>query len=277
MNEKSINLLYTGNDYAYDGIVMSLLSIVKYTKRPLNVYILTMDLTDLNDAWKPLNNNHMVSIKQILINNVGSTLKLLDVSNNYRATLLNGKNQANQYTPFAMIRLFAHQMPELPDKILYLDTDTIACRDISELYDIDISNHEYGAVKDYYGKVFINPKYINTGVLLLNLKKIKETGLFDKTLNMVLTKKMGFPDQSALNKCTTKKLILSRKYNDQKRLHKDTVIRHFAKTIIWLPYFHTRNIKPWQEDKLHQYNVYWLDDLLNEYKNIKDELSQTKE
>ena len=71
----------------------------------------------------------------------------------------------------------ADLIPEIPDKILYLDIDMMAAKDISELYNIDISEYEYAAVREKYGSKIIRPDYINAGMLLLNMNKIKETGL----------------------------------------------------------------------------------------------------
>ena len=42
-------------------------------------------------------------------------------------------------------------IPQIPDKILYLDIDIMAAGDISELYRINIDNYEYAAVKEKYG------------------------------------------------------------------------------------------------------------------------------
>ena len=69
---------------------------------------------------------------------------------------------------------------------------------------------------DYYGKWFFKNKkirfnYINSGVLLLNLKKIRETGLFKKAREMCQNKKMFMPDQSSLNKLSVGKKIEKRK------------------------------------------------------------------
>ena len=63
----------------------------------------------------------------------------------------------------------------MPDKLLYLDIDMMANDDISKLYNIDISDYEYAAVKEKYGSILLYPDYINAGMLLLNMKKIKET------------------------------------------------------------------------------------------------------
>ena len=50
-----INLMFCGNDKVIDGMIISLLSIVKHCKKPLNVFILTMDLHELNEKYMPIN------------------------------------------------------------------------------------------------------------------------------------------------------------------------------------------------------------------------------
>lgn len=95
---------------------------------------------------------------------------------------------------------------------------------------------------DYYGKWFFKNKkikfnYINSGVLLLNLKKIRETELFKKAREMCQNKKMFMPDQSSLNKLSVGKKIEKRKYNEQRRLKKDTVFQHFTTSFRLLPFF----------------------------------------
>ena len=40
---------------------------------------------------------------------------------------------------------------------------------------------------------------------------------------------MIMPDQSALDRLTSSKLLLPRKFNEQRSLRKDTVIKHFNK------------------------------------------------
>ena len=44
-----INLMFCGNYKVIDGMIISLLSIVKYCKKPLNIFVLTMDLQEMNE------------------------------------------------------------------------------------------------------------------------------------------------------------------------------------------------------------------------------------
>ena len=115
-------------------------------------------------------------------------------------------------------------------------------------------------------------------MLLLDLEKIRQTGFFKKALGLVAEKKLPIPDQDAVNRLAKKKCFLPRGYNEQRRMRKDTVIRHFSKSIRWLPFYHTVNVKPWEIDRLHtNHHTYEFDDVLAEYQTkMQDwELSQS--
>ena len=160
-----------------------------------------------------------------------------------------------------------------PDKLLYLDADIMVCKDIGLLYDLDVETVEYAAARDHYGKYLINPNYINAGVLLFNMKLCRETGIFEKSRELLRTKELMFADQSALIRSTTSRRLLRQRFNDQKFLHGHTVIRHFSKRLFYTPYPHTENIKQWQVEKVHKkFGYTCFDDILNEYLSIKENL-----
>ena len=115
-----------------------------------------------------------------------------------------------------MLRLLAADIEVLPDKILYLDTDVMARNDISEVYNTDVENFEFAAAKDYLGRFFINKDYVNSGVMLINLKNVRKTGLFKKALIACATEKMAFPDQTALNTLSLSIKYLPMRFNEQK-------------------------------------------------------------
>ena len=164
-------------------------------------------------------------------------------------------------------------IPEIPDKLLYLDIDMMAADDISKLYNINIEEYEYAAVKEKYGCWLIRPDYINAGMLLLNMKKIKETGLLKKARARIKEKKMLFADQSAIFWSTTKKKLIPRIYNEQSKFdRKGTVICHFCKRLMFLPYPHTENYKQWNVEEIHKYlKCYYFDKDLEEYLELKKE------
>lgn len=262
-----INVMYCGNYKVFDGILISLLSMRLHTEEPINCYILTMDLSSINSKYRPINEKMRLYLDAILKEkNKDSNVFLKDLTETFKNDTVSNKNIESTYTPYALLRLYANKIEGIPDKILYLDIDTIINNDIKELFDIDITNYELAAARDVMGKIFININYCNSGVLLLNMKKIKETNLLDRTRELIKVKKMSFPDQSALHRLTKYKLIIPRKFNEQRKTKPDTVVKHFCKGIRWLPFYKVYNIKPWEIDKVHSFlKCYCYDDILKEY------------
>ena len=102
------------------------------------------------------------------------------------------------------------------------------------------------------------------------MEEIKKNGLFARARKLIQTKKLVFADQSAIIRSTHSKKLLPQKFNDQKFLHKHTVVRHFSKRLFYLPYPHTANIKQWDVSSLHRiFHYYEFDDILYEYIYLK--------
>lgn len=268
-----INILYCGNDKVFDGMITTSLSILKRTKtkEPFTFYILTMNVVHLNPKYEELHDDEASYLEQIVKNyNPENKVVKIDVKDMYMKEFSGCPNEGCYCSPYTLLRLFADKIEEIPDKILYLDVDIMLNRDIKLLYDIDVEEYEYAAARDHYGKYLIKPNYINAGVLLFNMKKIRETGLLNKARDLIKTKHLPFADQSAILRSTKKKKMLPQRFNDQKFLHKHTVIRHFSKRLFWLPYPHTDNIKQWDVSKVHKvFKYYQFDDILFEYIYLK--------
>lgn len=104
------------------------------------------------------------------------------------------------------------------------------------------------------------------------MKKIRETKLLYKARNLIRERKLLFADQDAIFWSTTKKLILPRIYNEQSKFNKkDTIVCHFCKRLMFLPYPHTENFKQWNVEEVHKVlKCYYFDDDLNEYLKLKE-------
>ncbi len=272
-----IKLLMCGNDGVYSGMLLTALATVKHTKRPIDLYIGTMELTDIDERYRPIGRDMADTLLRILREgNAESCVHLLDFSEDFRRELADSKNMKSSYTPYAMTRLFADRIDGVGDKLLYFDTDVMPIGDISELYDLDIAAYHMAGVRDYFGKFFFGNRYLNSGVLLFNMKRMKEDGAFARCIDLCRNKRMLLFDQHALNKYAKKKLILNRRFNEQKSTREGTLIRHFAMTIKWLPYFRTQTVKPWQPDRMHGIlHDYAFDDVIERWQNIinKENLS----
>lgn len=270
-----INLLLCGNEKVFDGALTQLISITNRTKEAINCYIFTADLTRIKPEYTAIKDSQIEILDSIIKRkNSQNRVKKIDITEIYEKEFKKCVNENAYCTPYTLLRLLADLVPEIPEKILYLDIDIMAGGDISTLYNIDIEEYEYGAVKEKYGCWLIRPDYINAGMLLLNMKKIKETGLLRKAREKIKNKKMLFADQDAIFWSTTKKKILPRIYNEQSKFNKkDTVICHFCKRLMFLPYPHTENYKQWNIDEVHKVlKCYYFDEDLEEYMKIKEEL-----
>lgn len=268
-----MNILLCGNEKVFDGALSELISITNKTKEDVKCYIFTMDLSRIKPEYTSIKDEQIEFLNKVVKSkNLRNSVEKVDVTEIYEKEFGYCKNENAYCTPYTLLRLLADLIPGIPDKILYLDIDMMAGDDISKLYNIDITDYEYAAVKEKYGSVFIWPDYINAGMLLLNMKKIKETGLLKKARELIKNKKLLFADQSAIYYSTVKKLLLPRIYNEQSKFNKkDTVICHFCKRLLWIPYPHTENYKQWQIEEVHKVlKCYAFDEDLNEYKKLKE-------
>ena len=290
-----INLMFCGNDKVIDGMIISLLSIVKYCKKPLNVFILTMDLHEMNENYMPIKENHIKILdERIKRGNENSQIHLIDITKYFKEEMMNSANINTHYTPYILVRLYSDKVEELPEKVLYLDSDLVIYDNIEPLFDTKVEGYYFAAAGDYLGQFFINKDYINSGVLLMNMKKMREEDIFAKCRKMVVEKKMLLPDQTALNEYCKQIKYLPSKYNEQNKRHEDTVIRHFSMcmrfmipisikkrklmnkyrpVLRFLPIVKFLNIKPWHVEGIHQiYKIHDFDDILDEYYNYKSKI-----
>ncbi|WMJ87238.1 glycosyltransferase [Anaerocolumna sp. MB42-C2] len=269
-----MNLLYCGDDNIADGLIISILSLLKNVDEDMKIFVLTMTLQIHGKQYQPVSEVIIDFLNQrVKKTNPGNSVVKLDVTELFK-TELPDANMETRFTPYCMLRLFADKIPELPDRILYLDNDVICRKNCSEFYYQDISNLELAGVLDHYGKWFfrnnlLKMDYINSGVLLLNLKMIRETGLFEECRALCKQKKMFMPDQSAINKLSKLKTIQTGKFNEQRKVHENTVLQHFTTSFRFFPWLHTLTVKPWQINRIHnELILFEYDDILDEYKAL---------
>lgn len=273
-----MNILFCGDHNAEDGVLITVLSLLKNVDSDLHIYLLTMQVEHSN--YQPFSKHAADYLKKLLVAaNPKNTLEFIDCTEQFIKEPPTA-NMGTRFTPYAMLRLFADNLPQIPKRILYLDDDIIVRHDINKFYHQDLGNMEFVGVLDYWGRFFFHNfkskrifDYVNSGVLLLNMEEIRKTGLFKKVRHMMQVKKMFLPDQSALNKLAIRKRIVPRRYNEQYHLHPDTMIQHFTTSFRFKPYFHTQTVKPWDVKRVHSVlHLHEYDDILERYLQLKDQL-----
>ena len=88
------------------------------------------------------------------------------------------------------------------NKIIYLDNDVNVFKDLSNLYNLNFNDKIFLGQPIYtYNKSNTTFHRINAGIMLLNLKKMREINVEKKILNIINRReKLDFHDQSLINK-----------------------------------------------------------------------------
>lgn len=216
-------------------------SILKNSQSRYHFFILTKDEieSEIKELYESLRNhyfNFSLSIRKIR-NEIFGNVKI------YNPHL----TEATYY------RLLIPELIKEYEKCIYLDSDILVNSDLKELFSIDLGDNYLGGVKDchlisrhetihqrHLGIPSVE-NYINAGVLLMNLKKMRA----DNLVSMFLTqtkKKNLYEDQDILNLCCYGFIkILPVKYN----------LFHFykgiaVKELLDLPYKKEEFLFDWQ-------------------------------
>lgn len=179
---------------------------------------------------------------------------------------MSNRLRCDYFTLTIYFRLFIPEMFPQYDKGIYIDSDVVLTTDIAKLYDIDIGESLIGACNDLsiadipplvaYTENAIGVKkeqYINSGVLLMNLKALREADLEGNFLRLLNTYHFDSiaPDQDYLNAmCNGKICYLDAMWdampNDARPALTDTCLIHY-------------NLfsKPWCYDDVQYADVFW--------------------
>lgn len=221
------------------------------------------------------------------------------------------KNQMSRFTIGAMFRCSLPKL--LPDlnRIIYLDADLFVNRDIKELWDVDVREyclagvvdegvniHNYPRILNKYPEIK-KESYFNSGVLYMNLKKLREFGGLKKLVLdfLIENPEAGLPDQDALNVLFHDKVLyLDDSWNQFVFIHRkdnvekdnveklDKAIFHYAGTLLMLyshsqidlEYFRTICRTPWIDYEMnHQFEQCFgrMNDRVYQYQNMLQLLS----
>lgn len=191
-----MNILYTcDNNYIW-LMGISMISLFENNKevKEITVFLLGDGITNENKE---------------LLYDIGERynrrINVIDVCDlNIPPILYNARWPKSAYT-----RLFSGiLLPEEIEKVLYIDCDTIIVRNIESIYETDLKDKSIFAVKDCVGKLYKknigmneSSAYFNAGVLLFNVKKLREQKIASKIQDFLVKYNglMNYADQDILN------------------------------------------------------------------------------
>ena len=199
------------------------------------------------------------SYSKIMFNNMDERLKVITDKNGTRL-------REDYFSLSIFFRIFIPDCFKEYDKALYIDSDTIILDDISKLYNTDLEGNYIGGCVDTscFGikditNYFTNGvgvdyrEYINSGVILFDMKTLREKKFADKFLYLFNKYNFGNvdPDQSYINAILKGHI----KYLDGKW---DTMPTEGGKIIDNAGIVHFNLFKkPWHYDKVMYEEEFW--------------------
>ena len=182
--------------YLYPTIV--LLTSLLENRKPTTIYnfhILTSNY---------FNSDYITKIKT-LINKYGEEFLKLEFIN-----MKSAFQNAMTGTHISTVAYYRISLPSLlpnVDRIIYTDTDVINFKDLTEMYNLELKDNIYfRGTLDYASNIrelnffgIYGNKYINSGILLMNLKSLRKYGVEQKIKDFIDTHYLEHHDQTAIN------------------------------------------------------------------------------
>jgi len=175
-------------------------------------------------------------------------------------------NRATVLTYMCLLRTAYHRIFPQYDKILQLDADTIVDKNVSDLWDYDISDYYLAMAKEPKcskgGQYYKRDNYYNMGVCLMNLEKLRD-GTGDKAMAILNKRVVPVLDQDVFNEvCEGHILEIPADYNvsDWTGHSDNPKIIHYAAMRKWnhMPHYLKYADIPWDEVLRQRNKGLWL-------------------
>lgn len=219
---------------------------------------------NLRVLYTDISNENMDRIKKMSKDNI----KIEFVDLNYYIDRIKDKLYTRDYySKSTYFRLFLPNLYPNYEKILYLDSDIVILDDVAKLYNINIKNCLLGAateetaiytqeIKNYAKRVIgvsDNKHYFNAGILLMNLKELRDFGLQEKFLYLLEKNIYSVAqDQDYLNRmCKGRVKYINQMWNKSPAPIKNVNINKIK--II----HYTLARKPWHNDAVLYSEYFW--------------------
>lgn len=258
MEKEIIPIFFTIDDSYAPFNAVAIKSLLENASKDYNYKIIII--------YQDLNSKNMEQIKSLETDN--SEIEFYPMKDGLELITERDENKlrCDYFTLTIYFRIFIADMFPEYDKGIYIDSDIVVPGDISELYNIDLGNNLIGASTDHSiqdvpelinwmenGIGIKKQEYINSGVLLLNLKLLRENNFGQKFLKLL--NEFHFdtvaPDQDYINAmCNGKILYINEAWD---------VMPNKAKPAFQNPKLIHYNLfdKPWCYDNIQYEDYFW--------------------
>ena len=257
MDQQTIPVFFAVDDHYAPYIAVALSSLIDNTTSTNHYQLIVL--------YHELSNDNQEKLRTVVSGKPQIGLKFVPLTDAQlqQITDRNNKLRCDYFTFTIYFRLFIAAMFPEYDKAIYLDSDTVVLADIADLYQIDLGNNLIGAVPDpfiaanqktaIYAREAVGVaanKYVNSGVLLMNLKAMRAEHFAERFLDLL--NKYHFaslaPDQDYINAISQQRIAyLDPAWNIQMNAESDT------------PKLVHYNLfaKPWHYDDVANQQFFW--------------------
>lgn len=251
-----IKIVYSCDDAYFDCLYLSILSIVRRCDSVINFYVLSGNFVSKNKTYNLISRKHLSILKKLVKKyNRKSGVEIVDCTYLANKHLKNKRNIKKHFSPYANLRLLLHLFPFLKGKVIYLDTDTMACGNIKKLYNVNVKNYEVAVCHNWWLRNTVAKKSFNSGVILFNMEEIRKNNVLDKALQLFNNRKMMWADQTSLvNSITKLKFFPNDEYRfnrQSEKIKNGDVIKHFCNRPWGWPFW--SNIKQCDIKNVHRH------------------------
>ncbi|MDY3002436.1 MAG: glycosyltransferase family 8 protein [Romboutsia timonensis] len=212
MNESILHIVYSSDDNYAQHTGVSIVSLLENNKHFKNIFIYIID-NKISDK----NRNKLLEI----IDKYNRNIEFIEFEK-YKTKLNLDMEWDISISSYA--RLFLSSMlPNNVDKVLYYDCDTVIEGKLDDIWNIDLDKFYVAGVQDTISNktkesvgIPSKYKYINAGMLLVNLKMWRESRVEDKFIDFInnYNGRVNHHDQGVINGVLYKNIkILPPKFN----------------------------------------------------------------
>lgn len=164
-----------------------------------------------------------------------------------------GPNYKNPWAWIVLMRAAFHRLFPQLDRILSIDLDAFALRDVSGLWTLRMEDKLLAAVRETTQLSRPGLPYYNAGVMVLNLALLRSSGKGDELIDALNRRRWPYPEQDAFNAvCSGAILDLPPEFNAGRGTAPwgEPAIRHFMgeqKTFRDEPVVRYFRALPWEE------------------------------
>lgn len=270
-----MNVVYTFDDGYSEIAAVSLLSLLENNReeKHLDLYIVDCGISEKNKQY----------INELL-DRFGRSIMYIEAKNmEYKIPI---KLDVSFWSFVCYVRLFfAELLPDI-EKVMHIDCDTIVSGSLSNIYYTDLKGNLCAACYDcipspkFVAGFSNNTKYFSNGLLIFDLKAMRENKIQDQFVEYIVNKRGDLPhlDQDVVNAVLKDKIyVIPPEYNlmtytalfggqtcelfesDEPYYSKGEVIKAVNNPIMIHLVGYKYVSRPWGQPCYHPYNKEWID------------------